>query len=222
MLQQFVWASFTKLALREANFHSYLEFFSTLLKQNWNITPTNIPLNRGQSDSLKAAVNVDTSHDQSWFPSSFLSSLYLSCVLVCCLSHVRSLLIGQRGRVKHRDAALMSLVLHYSLPLCSFVSFFLFTRPLLTTNFSANSRSSVVVAVHVFFVFFFLSFRRLLSELKLHYIFRKAPWRVILEPCMLRWCRLSQASAFSTVAGHLEPQAADRSLLADKSAAQHH
>lgn len=43
-----------------------------------------------------------------------------------------------------------------------------------------------------------------------------------LELCMLSWCRLSQGSGFSTVADHLEPQAADRSLLADKSAAQHH
>lgn len=88
----------------------------------------------------------------SWFPPPFLSSLYLSCVLVSFLSHVRSLLIGQWGRVKHRDTALMSLVFHHSLPLCSFLSFFLFTRPLLTTNFSANSTSSVVVvAVHIFF-----------------------------------------------------------------------
>lgn len=63
---------------------------------------------------------MDTSLEQSWFPSSFFSSLYLSCVLICCLSHVRSLLVGQWGRVKHRDTALMSLVLHYSLPPCSF------------------------------------------------------------------------------------------------------
>jgi len=63
---------------------------------------------------------------------------------------------------------------------------------------------------------------RLLSELKPHYIFRKAPRRVILEPHMLGWCRLSQGSGFSTVADHLVLQAADRSLLADKSAAQHH
>lgn len=69
---------------------------------------------------------------------------------------------------------------------------------------------------------FFLCCWRLLSDLKLYYIFRKAPWCVILEPCMLGWFRLSQGSGFSTVADHLEPQAADRSLLADKSAAQHH
>lgn len=42
----------------------------------------------------------------------------------CCLSHVCSLLIGQLGWVKHRDTALMSFVLYYSLPprscLCPF------------------------------------------------------------------------------------------------------
>lgn len=47
--------------------------------------------------------------------------------------------------------------------------------------------------------------------------------RVILEPRMLVWCRLSQGSGFSTLADHLELAGLPtRSLLADKSAAQHH
>lgn len=77
--------------------------------------------------------------------------------------------------------------------------------------------------------------RRLSSEPNLHYICRGRPlWRVYLFIYLFYYCcffsavavfyarrrrLLSQASASSTtVAGHLEPRAADRSLLADSSA----
>lgn len=53
-------------------------------------------------------------------PLLFIMPLVLS---KCCLSHVCSLLIGQRGRVKHRDTALVSLVLYHSLPPPSLVPF---------------------------------------------------------------------------------------------------
>lgn len=151
-------------------------------------------------------------------PLLFIMPLVLS---KCCLSHVCSLLIGQRGRVKHRDTALVSLVLYHSLPpplSCSFLCPFSCSPDHCWQQTSLPTARAVLLLL----LLFFLCCWRLLSEPKLHYIFKKAPWRVILEPCMLRWCRLSQASGFSTVAGHLEPQAADRSLLADKSAAQHH
>ncbi len=147
------------------------------------------------------------------FPSPF-SSLCLSWPLnavspACAHCSLDSLAGSNTG-----DTALVSFVLCYSLPPCSCLC------PFSCSPDHCWQQTSLPAVRAVFC--FFLCCWRLLSELKLHYIFRKPPWRVILEPSVLGWCRLSQGSGFSTVADHLEPQAADRSLLADKSAAQHH
>lgn len=94
----------------------------------------------------------------------------------CRLSHVCSLLIGQLGWVKHRDTELMSFVLYYSLPpsycLC----------PFSCSPDHCWQQTSLPAARALFFCFF-LCWWRLLSELKLHCIFRKAPF----VPCHF-WC----------------------------------
>lgn len=173
------------------------------------------PWTKGQ---LKSCGNVNT--HAPGITGTLMFFLFLSRLYYAskgCFSHVCSLLIGQLGRVKHRDTALVSFVLYYSPPPCSCLCPFSCSPDHCWQQTSLPTAGAVLL-----FFFFCLCCWRLLSELKLDYIFRKAPWRVILEPCMLGWCRLSQGSGFSKVADHLELQAADRSLLADKSAAQHH
>lgn len=84
------------------------------------------------------------------FPPSPFSSLCLSWPLnavspMCAHCSLDDLAGSNTG-----DTALVSFVLHYSLPPCSCLCpFFLFTRPLLTTNFSANSESSVFFFFYV-------------------------------------------------------------------------
>lgn len=179
-----------------------------------------LPSTKRPSDSLKAIVMGIHMHVESCkctFSSfSFLFFMPLA-VAKCRASHVHSLFIGQLGWIKHRDTALMSFVLYYSLPRCYCLCLCFPVHQTIVDN-----KLLCQLREQCFFFFLYICCWSLLSEVKLHYIFRKAPWHVILEPCLLIWCRLSQGSGFSTVTNHLEPQAADRSLLADKSAAQHH
>lgn len=120
---------------------------------------------------------------------------------------------GQR-----RDTALMSFVLYYSLPPCSSHVPFLVNQNIVDNKFHCQQREQCFQFLFLFFnvvegccqSWNFITYSESLPDVS------------FLELCMLSWCRLSQGSGFSTVADHLEPQAADRSLLADKSAAQHH
>lgn len=119
---------------------------------------------------------------------------------------------------QHRDTALMSFVLYYSLPPCSSHVPFLVNQNIVDNKFHCQQREQ---CFQFLFLFFFNVVEGCCQSWNFITYSESLPDVSFLELCMLGWCRLSQGSGFSTVADHLEPQAADRSLLADKSAAQH-
>lgn len=80
MLEWFVWASETKLALREGECHPYIESFLALYSnKKSNITSCYVALNKGTIWQLKSSSNVNTHAPRiTWTLMFFFSSLCLS------------------------------------------------------------------------------------------------------------------------------------------------
>lgn len=107
------------------------------------------PWTKGQ---LKSCGNVNT--HAPGITGTLMFFLFLSRLYYAskgCFSHVCSLLIGQLGRVKHRDTALVSFVLYYSPPPCSCLC------PFSCSPDHCWQQTSLPTAGAVLLFFFFLS-----------------------------------------------------------------